>query len=210
MFRTRHLVALSSFGIVVSAASAPLDDCLLTGLKGVNSDAAARMIKQACENKVLAETKQKNMEQYGDSLGVALEFVDYRVRGEQVEVRLKNGSGQTASLVEIGFGTPDAAGKCHTYDQFFLYRTRIRPDSASDFLAPVARLVAKDHSICVRAEAVRGRPSSWTDVNIGSYEPLTRREVQAINGDLGTAYADSEANSKWLTEILIQNLGSKK
>ena len=60
---------------VVPAHADTYDDCILSGMKGVSGDSAARMVAQACRNKVNEGRRVKQ-----DSFGSTLEEREYKLQ----------------------------------------------------------------------------------------------------------------------------------
>jgi hypothetical protein len=174
-----------------------LDNCVLNGLKGVNSDIAARMVRQACENKVNEQRNAELFAKFGDRLDDPMDVVTWAAvwQGETLNVlaTLRNLSSQTALYVELGVATPDEKDKCPYsggYRKKFLYQVKLKPDSVGTFVVPNGAAYRKriGGGLCMSANVVRARSPKFTDVSLGTFSPLSDREVLAINSQLNTSY----------------------
>lgn len=170
------------------AAADDFDDCILSSLKGVNSDAAARMVREACQNKVKAAKDRKLEEEFGTPNTVLL--VREPSSFDAVDsARLRNPSEETAVYVEIAFAMPQGkeCGPVDSY-QVLVYKTHLKPGGVGEFSVPGLWKRATKDGICFFARARRTRPSRWADVSLGQYQPLAASELDAVNWKLGTRY----------------------
>lgn len=181
----------------IHAYASDLDDCVLNGLRGVNSDAAARMIKQACENKVKSSRVSKMVAKYGEWLDDDLTVVDLAktagTTGESLTVKLKNSIQKTILYVELSVGVADLTGDCPSrrdYRHKYLYRVKIKPEANGNLSIPNAgSIIDLKRDICISARAVRGRSPNSLDVNFSTFEPLPESAVKEMNSELNTTYA---------------------
>lgn len=183
------VVALIAHG---AAGAGEVDDCILNGLKGVSSDAAARIVKQACERKVAAARADRLINKYGAKVDVQLSVEDWnRWASTGLRATLRNTSSLTATLVEVSLSKPDSQGKCTAPPaRKELYGVKIRPGSNGTFLVrDISSVMDKTGGICIDAIMVRGRQPSTFDVSVGSVEPYSASEIDAINAELGERYA---------------------
>lgn len=183
IFRTLPIaITLGLLPLAANAQSFPYDDCVLQGLKGVSSDAAARMIRQSCENKRTEFTRQKdkkNNEEYGvddrtsiledHSKGYSLEPNGY------ISSEYKNTSKDDTkwiSYVRLSVQATNKDGYCdYSTIKYYSYKTSIKPGAISRFFfkAPSSK------SICFDVSAVRTKPYKWSDFSLSSsFKPLDK------------------------------------
>jgi hypothetical protein len=184
--------------LISSGYASELDDCVLNGLRGVNSDVAARMVKQACESKIGGRQNAELVEKYGAPISADLEVESWDTAWKSstlnVIANLRNNSSQTVLYVVLGVATPNNNDTCPyswEYKRKFLYRVRLKPDSVGAFVIPDGGSYRKKvgGGICLQGTAVRGRAARFIDVDLGSYEPLPDKEVSSVNAKLNTSYA---------------------
>lgn len=195
LVRGVFVVALAAHGV---ATSGEVDDCVLNGLKGVNSDAAARMVRQACESKVAAARADRVIAKYGMRSFEPMEVLSWAQGGggSKAQTSIRNTSDLTAILLEVALSTPDGQGNCtNSRTRKELYRIKLNPRATGVFmLGDVTTVVDKKGVLCIDATLVRGREPSAFDFNMGAYEPLSAREVEAINTELKEQYAQIETS----------------
>ena len=197
MNNVRNAFVIFASLVALSGYASELDDCVLNGLRGVNSDVAARMVKQACESKVNGRLNAELVEKYGASMNTDMQFENWNTAWQgstlNVVTSLRNTSTQTVLYVELAIGTPEDNDTClyFRYKKKYLYRVKLKPDSVGTFVIPDGGAYRKKvgGGVCLYGTAVRGRAASFIDVDIGSYEPLSEKEVSAVNAKLNTAYA---------------------
>lgn len=180
-----------------------VDDCILNGLKGVSSDAAARMVKQACESKVAAARADRLIKKYGEKVDVQLSVEGWdRWASTGLRATLRNTSSLTATLVEVSLTKPDSQDKCTAPPaRKELYKVKIRPGSNGTFLVrDISSVIDKTGGICIDAIMVRGRQPSALDVSIGSFDPYSTNEIDAINEELGERYAKIKPDFRLLID----------
>lgn len=144
MFRA---VLLSFFMISTAHAQSDFDinDCIINGLKGVASDAAAEMVKVACERKQQERPEWKT-EQYRKQLGTVasvdiLEIVELSTNAEIGfhSLFVKNVDPErTITFLRIKATPAPIAGKECDYLQskFETFRVTIPPGSSTKLLYP--------------------------------------------------------------------------
>jgi hypothetical protein len=197
------VIALIAHG---AAGAGEVDDCVLNGLKGVSSDAAARMVKQACESKVASARADRLNGKYGEKVNFSLSVESWnRWASNGLRATLRNTSSLTATLVEVSFSKPDSQDNCTAPPtKKELYRVKIRPGSNGNFMVrDVTSVMDKTGGICIDAIMVRGRQPSSFDVSIGSFEPYSANEIDAINDELGERYATIKPDFRLLLDALI-------
>jgi hypothetical protein len=187
----------------VVAVAGEVDDCVLSGLKGVSSDAAARMVKQACESKVAAARKDRLIQKYGEKVYEQMPVEVWNSWASTgLRAVLRNASSLTATLVEVSFSKPDSQNNCTAPPaKKELYRVKVKPGSNGTFLVrDVTSVIDKTGAICIDAIMVRGRQPSTFDVSIGSFEPYSANEIDAINEELGERYATIKPDFRLLLD----------
>ncbi len=176
------------------ASALDLDDCVLNGLKGVNSDAAARMVRQSCENKAVNQKRQQLSTRYGDKIDekLTLSNWDSDYTNKTVKVTVKNDLQQTVTYAELSISAPMANGSCpYPENQKHLYAVKLKPGSRVVLVVPGGTsFISKDgRSSCIVVSAVRGREPSMLDLSVGAVDPLTDNQLAAVNRDLNERYA---------------------
>lgn len=187
-------IAGAALVVHLGAAALDVDDCVLNGLKGVNSDAAARMVRQSCENKVANQRRQQLSTKYGGKIDekLALDGWDSDYANKAVKVIVKNELQQTVTYAELSISAPMANGSCpYPENRKHLYAVKVKPGSRVVLVVPGGTsLISKDgRTSCISVIAVRGREPSMLDVSVGAIEPLTDNQVAAVNQDLSERYA---------------------
>lgn len=163
------LFSLSSYG-----QSFNYDDCVLQGLKGVSSDAAARMVKEACNNKRLESYRQadkKINDEYGeeDSSSVLEETTKFysTESGGNISKEYRNASkdsNKMVSYVKISVRGVDKSGYCDfATSKSYAYKTSIKQNSTVSLIFPKAT-----ESLCIDVISVRTKPYKWSDFSISS------------------------------------------
>lgn len=187
-------IAGAALGVHLGAAALDVDDCVLNGLKGVNSDAAARMVRQSCENKVVNQKRQQLSTKYGGKIDekLALDNWDVDYANKTVKVTVRNDLQQTVTYAELSISSPMGNGSCpYPVNRKHLYAVKIKPGSRVVLVVPGGTsLISKDgRTSCIFVYAVRGREPSMLDVSVGAVEPLTDNQLAVVNQDLNERYA---------------------
>lgn len=192
------LTAIVWATVQIPSYAEDLDTCLINGLKGVSSDMAAKMVRQACENRVGAQRKQQLAAKYGERVDVELDHMqtvyDRAISASKVTFAVKNNSQQTVLYAELGMSAPTGKGDCPwTHTRKWLYQVKIKPDATALLVVPDgASLFDKAGRTCMTARAVRAREPSLLDISFGVVEPLSDRQVEVVNQELGERYTLSE------------------
>lgn len=168
-------VAFGAFSLsAFCQASFSYEDCLLQGLKGVSSDAAARIIQEACNNKktiLTRETDKKINEEWGDETSTSiLEEVakTYSAESEgNASIEFKNIStenGKIISYIELSVRGVDASGFCSfALEKVYSYKSTLKQNSTIKLIFPRAT-----DTICSDVTAVRTKASKWSDFSLSS------------------------------------------
>lgn len=182
--------------LIQNAFSSELDNCILSGLRGVNSDAAARMVQKACENKIETQKDSQISSQYGNPINLEMKLSDWKILiyGSQKNISAKftNNSILTAMYVEISIAASDESGICPESWAYkkFVYEVQIKPERVGTFLlTDVENFINKENdNSCFLGVALRGRPPKLLDSNFTTYTPLSDLEVKIINTKLNSGY----------------------
>lgn len=187
-------IAVTVLGVHLGSAALDVDDCVLNGLKGVNSDAAARMVRQSCENKVANQKRQQLSTKYGGKIDekLALDNWDADYANKAVKVTVRNDLQQTVTYAELSISLPMANGSCpYPENRKHLYSVKIKPGARIVLVVPGGTsFISKDgRTSCISVSAVRGREPSMLDISVGAVEPLTDNQLAVVNQDLNERYA---------------------
>ncbi len=189
----RSILLLSALISISAFANTEIDDCIISGLKGVSSDSAARMIKQSCENKIKNKKKQENLDEYGGNVYEELEFVNWVYDGADLKMLFKNNSNLSATLIKINVSEPKDDGKCPYPSEegnTFFYKVVIKPKSEGKFTSPISNLIQKEtKNLCLNAVALLGRDPKWSDYQYGRAKPLKINDLKTIDSVLGTNFS---------------------
>lgn len=214
-------IAVAALGGHLGAVAMDVDDCVLNGLKGVNSDAAARMVRQSCESKVANQRRQQLSAKYGGKIyeKLTLSNWDTDYANSSVKVTVNNDLQQTVTYAELSISPPMANGSCpYPETRKHLYAVKIKPGSRVVLVVPGGTsLISKDgRTSCIFVNAVRGREPSMLDISVGAVEPLTDNQLSVVNQDLNERYATidppvySPPNRGILFDIKVEDLLRKK
>lgn len=180
-----------------TAIADEVDDCVLGGLKGVNSDAAARMVRQACENKVKTQRRDELNLKYGSQTTAEMKVTEFewgnnsRYGSSDAIVTVLNPLPKTAMLIELTISSPDSTGKCTPWSRkmVFLYSLKAKPYQSVRLVAGDSLKIANSkYEVCPSATILRTRePRTW-DISIGKQQIISQEELDHMNMDLGERY----------------------
>lgn len=179
----RRTAATLLLGAAATGAQAfDYNDCIINGMKGVQSDQAARLVRDACRQKQqdqLAAKRQKFVDKFGaltSSGEAAVSDQFYVASAHQHDVTLTNQSkDKTLTLIRLMVSPSDSTGQwCepskaveHWYELALLpgktIRLRYPPPATTNY--------------CFNGDNVHARPSTWTDNKSffsGTAQPLGR------------------------------------
>lgn len=184
-----------------------LEDCVISGLKGVTSDAAAVMVKSACREKEnLHKEKIKNAKEevindtYGEK--VAVESVSYDGWDKSESggwfIKITNKLPKDAENIRyvrmrIGAG---ATGYC-TAHKDFAFKVHVPPGESAYFL--IDEFINDANALCVKFYDVRVKKQSFHDyikTLTQSYIPAERLEVDPYGAYLDSSIPAAEAASE--------------
>ncbi|MCX7168150.1 MAG: hypothetical protein NTV11_18005 [Rhodocyclales bacterium] len=174
----RVAATIICLSITFGAYAGEYDDCVLTGLKGVSSDAGAKLVAQACKNKI-NEVRQSRRSNFGTDLAAgeyAFNPTDSVQRHDDglVSQTLVNKTSQktiTYVALTVGDGVKPAAiekGKVFDVDDYirtakpasvFYYKVAIRPGKSIRLKFPLP----KSGAFYTEVTTVLGRESKWAD-----------------------------------------------
>jgi hypothetical protein len=154
MVRTFHwILSLLPIVLLLIFASLPayaekdfdVNDCIIDGMKGVASDAAAKMIKEACERKQ-QERPEWRVEQYMKQLGKVVDANSLTITALSTDeeagfhslVVRNNDPDRIVTFIRIKATPAPIAGKECDYLQtkFEVFRVAIRPGGSAKLLYP--------------------------------------------------------------------------
>lgn len=206
---TRELPLLFAAWLLTSASATragPLEDCVLAGLRGVQSDVAARMVKQACETKARDEKSARNARIYGNVIRepLTIEAIQHGPAG--VALRVRNETTLTITYVEAKWSKATAAGQCSpSFDEKSVYQTELKPGVSVQLRLPSAASFKSADKLCAVATALHGRPKSWTDSGPLVYDALPREQVATMNAELGTTYGELDPPAFMMESTSVGN-----
>ena len=195
--RVLSVTAVLWFASVSNAWSTEFSyaDCLLAGLRGVGSDAAASMVKRACEQKqheqkALAEDELRI--RYGDELSYErLQQIVVsgwqRVDPTTGHVRLTNNLELTLTYSRIRVGYAAEGGACKD-ERAFAYESPISPGALAAVALPLPNYAT---GLCVRVVYGRARPLTWRDQLFASWGA-----ARPLAADLFSTRADGEQSDE--------------
>lgn len=177
----RSLITLLGLAMSVDAATAfNLNDCIINGMKGISSDAAARQIRYACDQKhkeYKSERTEKLLKDFGEVVDVdileASKFYSPEGPGFY-SIEYTNRSGEkTITFLRMEV-TPAPAGPgtdCDTNKRrVYAYKLLVKPRASIKLMYP-----STTSSNCLTPTIVLARPPSWKDVSLSSVvKPLEK------------------------------------
>lgn len=185
---------LSSFlALLVIAglcSASEVDDCVLVGLKGVNSDVAARMVREACERKISEKSQRENYQKYGEIVRHEMQVVSLDVKKVEAGdyralVTVENPTSNTALLVRLQlwsvykFLGEDCSASKGKDIYLSMYKVKIKPAQQADFIAEKLRMFPGD-MFCAKATIFRSREPSSFDFSFGRYNVMTQAEFEDV------------------------------
>ena len=172
MFRAAFF-AIGLSLVAEGALSFDLNDCIISGMKGVSSDIAARQVRYACDQKRLA-FRQARLDQISQEFGEPLE-ADALEEGKYYNVEepgfysmqyLNKSKEMTVTLIRLAVspapGGPDT--NCDpTRRRVHTYKVTLKPRATVKLVYP-----SSVPSNCTAITLVLARPPSWKDVSFSS------------------------------------------
>jgi hypothetical protein len=176
-------LALSS---TAGAAAFSYNDCILDGLKGVASDAAARMVREACMSKSKedtarqrakdqeAATRQSNAlkDEYGANISTDLMILDKSYKHESngsSSVGISNKAVADHTTITYVMLLVDTGG-CWGSGQAYSYKLVLSPGTSTRLRFPHP---GTEEKLCLSIIEAKGRPSSWRDIILSGSENPT-------------------------------------
>lgn len=168
-------VILMTAAITANAESS-LGNCIIEGMRGVSSDAAAAMIKQVCERK----TRQTIYDEYGAIEAQMLKVEAYDIEDSILVVQVKNTTRNTVTLISLAAGTPDAVAGCPSASTAsFVFKANVKPSSSVKLRVPAAGMVSGGR-VCFTANSRLARAMRWNDFVVGTKDPITPAEYEML------------------------------
>lgn len=176
-----------SFCPILQAVELNLQDCIIQGMKGVNSDLAARLVKSSCEEKKIEQekTKEKDAKDKFESkngfpiLEDNLIFVKWhQISSSKGLVSFKNTTNKSLNISYARFHIYglDDKGYCAYENSYYTgYDTFIAPSEIGDFEFPLPEKNAS--RLCFYIDHLRAKSFDVMDkilskLNFGAYKPL--------------------------------------
>ena len=161
-----------------------VSDCIINGMKGVSSDAAASMIRTACENRASALKRDRdlqNQREYGTSVAEnAIEVTPSRRAGSVADrLVVSNVRGRPDAVityVSFNVSSMTKGGQCYGEDMRLAYKMSLPSNSSVQLQIP-AFYPAESPGVCAKIVEVKAKPSTWSDsmrslTSIGEIAPL--------------------------------------
>ena len=152
-----------------------VDDCILNGMRGVNNDTSARLIKQSCENKY----RENFYREFGEITNKELKIEKWASDGKNITATVFNTFDQTITLATILVSVVDVNGACSSYKNF-VYKTKLKPDSSGKFVIPASELINKKGEICLTVYSRLARTSQWNDFSVLSSLPVSDLDLATV------------------------------
>lgn len=150
-----------------------LNDCIISGMKGVSSDVAARQVRYACDQKLRAykvEQLAKFEKEFGELVDSGLaeqaKFFDLAGPGKHSIQISSREPARALTFVRLEI-TPATGGPGTSCDplraRVFAYKTLIKPGASVKLVFPVVA-----ESNCIAVVSLHARPTAWSDVSFSS------------------------------------------
>lgn len=167
-------LAAAGFSAAADAGEFSFDDCILGGMRGVASDAAARMVKEACENKRAKAVEQQMAQKhaaldasYGREVR-AQELRSFPARisrggtGGDTLLEVRNQSSETLTFARVSIGV-ELSGNCVPGQILFL-KLRLAPGLVTSLQRSGGDAVAPNNlRLCAVVTYARAKPRGWSD-----------------------------------------------
>ena len=176
-----------------SQAGDEINDCVINGLKNVNSDVAARMIRQACESKVKNKINQSNNKKYGELMREELGITSWgRIEGMGVSVSFKNTTDKTITILKIEANSVFNNDKCSNGQPYIYYYSLVlMPGKELELMPPVKNLINKTiNSMCLTVYSVAVREMTSKDYIyvLSKPEMMSSAQLKEIDNDMDTVF----------------------
>lgn len=183
------------------AQTQSIEDCILNGLKGVNSDAAARMVREACKEKISKEKNSQIVKKYGILKFEEIETQGWETTGtNNIRLYITNTTDQTVTTVAVT-ATEVTSNYCNFYDKSkaitYFYRFTLKPNSKGVIDAPISTFLKEDR-LCVTVETVLRRPEKISDTRLfqQSGAEISLAEIKTLEQQLRTKFNYNLAPAK--------------
>lgn len=174
------LVTLSLFLAVSAHAQQSVDDCIISGMRGVSSDVAAKMVKQACDRKAYEAVYTA----HGAIGAHELKVDGFEFKDGGLVVQVKNTTASTVTVLSLYAQRPEGTkGSCQggSNSEKFVYKAKLKPDSTLKLQFPSLEMISNGE-VCLSATSRLARPSRWDDVSLGRgpVSPIASKDLEAI------------------------------
>ena len=155
-------------------AEQSVNDCILSGVRIANNDAAVRLIKQTCESKFREQTYQE----FGEIVSDELTLKNWKNDGRNIIATFLNNSDKTTTLVKVYVSKASANGLCNgLQSKQFIYKVKLKQNASGNFIIPAGELITEKAQVCFEAYSRLARSSRWGDISLGSYSPISADEL---------------------------------
>ena len=162
MFRLPLTVLLLALSCAVHGFD--VNECILQGMKGVNSDAAARGVYLACQQKLTAlerERQEAFAKESGEAVAPSIVTLDQHFverPGFNSMAAMNRSADKVVTYIRISVTTSEN-GKCDGLMQY------MAPDYAYQVIIPPGETVRLVYPAgdCIDVELVYARPRKWAD-----------------------------------------------
>lgn len=166
-------------------ANESVDDCILRSMQGVQSNAAAHMIREACRNKA-EEAKQRPVRaRWGDPHTGELPIELDDSNQHTLVWKVSNNTAKTVTILTIAYAeTRGSQGCANFYPKRHVFKVAMKPGKSGTFVTPVW---PKPHGRpCVLATVMRGKdPSMSDDWVTRMVAPMNEADEEALVRDIG-------------------------
>lgn len=192
----------------VKSGDFSVNDCLIASLKGVNSDAAAKMVKAACEAKDREHKNSKAIAvaaEYGDEISSSgVSYVGWDYKGDKLIVAVKNElprEGPSLSYIRLSIGVSKAGEEACSIFKHPAYKVLAAPDETI-LLEHSLFFPKTTKELCVSIDYARAKVFSWKErlsykASLGNpkqlpTDPFDGRSFppEKINGDFDQKFYD--------------------
>lgn len=160
-----------------------INDCILEGMKGISSDAAARAVTKACEEK-REDARQKSIaaltKEYGEPIDPSLvaKAKNYSAESSgKASIQITNHAlspERTIRYVNLSVSPTDANGHCNPWDKkTYAYKLMLPPSSSTQLTFPMPGFGGS--SVCTEIITARAALKTWKDISIaGAANPMEK------------------------------------
>lgn len=149
-----------------------INDCIINGMKGVSSDAAARQIRYACDQKLKAfeqKTTEQNAKEFAKEYGEVLDSDSLEEKGGRAADKpgfqsvmfVNKNSGKTITYLRLAIAPDLQKGMGCDYRsyRYVAYKLLLRPNAGMRLIVPVTT-----EFNCISVDQSYGREPSYKDL----------------------------------------------